>query len=164
MSGTESREGMREITVDLERVDDSFHFIARNEAGFEVHIDDATAREDGSALGAGPMQLVLMGLAGCSGVDVASILRKSKCRVESFHIRVTGKRERGAVPSPYLGFHLHFDLTGDVHTRRLDRAVRLSVEKYCSAAATLRYSGPITASYSVNGEHFDSDVHLGPDV
>ena len=157
-----TQDGMREIRVELERVDDSFHFVARNMDGFEVHVDDATAREDGVGRGAGPMQLLLMGLAGCSGVDVASILQKSRSRVDSFRIEVTGLRERGAVPSPYLGFHMHFELTGDVETRRVERAVRLSVEKYCSAAATLRHAGPITASYSVNGERFDTDVRLGP--
>ena len=163
MIGMERSEDMREIAVELERVDDSYHFVARNEAGFEVHIDDATAREDGIAQGAGPMELVLMGLAGCSGVDVASILRKSRSRIDSLGVKVTGLRERGVVPSPYLKFHMHFALSGDMDARRVDRAVRLSVEKYCSAAATLRFAGPVTASFSVNGEYFDTDIRLGPD-
>ncbi len=160
----ELQDGMREIKVELERVDDAFHFVARNADGFEVHVDDATAREDGVARGAGPMQLVLMGLAGCSGVDVASILGKSRSRVDSLRILVTGVRARGVVPSPYLAFHMHFELTGEIEARRVERAVKLSVEKYCSAAATLRHAGPITASYSVNGERFETDVRMGPDA
>jgi putative redox protein len=155
---------MRRIQVELERVDDAFHFVARNAAGFEVHIDDATAREDGVAHGVGPMQLLLMGLAGCSGVDVASILRKSRQSIDALRIQVTGLRAENETPSPYLGFHMHFELEGDVDPKRVEHAVRLSVTKYCSAAATLRHAAPVTASYSVNGEHHDTDVRLGPDA
>lgn len=155
---------MKEIRVDLERVDDSFHFVARNQQGFEVHIDDATAREDGIGHGAGPMQLLLMGLAGCSGVDVASILAKARQPVERFHIAVTGQRPDGVTPSPYTAIQMHFELFGDLDPGRVERAVRLSVEKYCSAAATLRHAAVITASYAVNGTRYETSISLGPDA
>lgn len=153
---------MGQVRVDLERVDDSFHFVARNSQGFEVHIDDATAREDGIGHGAGPMQLLLMGLAGCSGVDVASILRKARQDVRSFTISVVGEKPDARIPSPYERIHVHFSLEGELSPDRVGRAVSLSMEKYCSAAATLSRAAEITASYSVNGDRFESDVHLGP--
>jgi len=163
LNGMERTDGMREITAELEQVGESTHFVARNRTGFEVHIDDVSAHPEGEAEGASPMELVLMGLAGCSALDVASIMRKSRCRVDSFRVQVTGLRERGAIPSPYRGMHMHFELNGDMLKVRVERAVRLSVTRYCSAAATLQYAGPITASYSVNGERFETDIRLGPD-
>lgn len=149
--------------VSLERVDDATLFVARNAQGLEIHVDDATTRPDGIGLGAGPMQLLLMGLAGCAGVDVAEILRKGRSVVTSFRIDVVGDRPDGVHPSPFRTIHLDFALEGDLTADRVERAIRLSLEKYCSAAATLRHAARITVGYSVNGQSFASDITLGPD-
>ncbi len=155
---------MGKTTVTLERADDATLFSARNAQGFEVLLDDATARPDGVGRGAGPMQLLLMGLAGCSAVDVVSILGKSRQRIDTFRIEAHGDRPDGVHPSPFTAMHLHFVLEGDLQLDRVDRAIRLSMEKYCSAAATLRQAARITASCTVNGTPYDlDDLVLGPD-
>lgn len=155
---------MGKTTVTLERADDATLFSARNAQGFEILVDDATARPDGVGRGAGPMQLLLMGLAGCAAVDVVSILTKARQRIDAFRIEAQGERPDGAHPAPYTAMHLDFSLDGDLAVDRVERAIRLSMEKYCSAAATLRRSARITASFSVNGTRYPlEDLVLGPD-
>lgn len=154
---------MAQTRVYLERVDDATLFVARNAQGLEVHVDDATTRPDGIGLGAGPMQLLLMGLAGCAAVDVVDILKKGRFLVTSFTIGATGDRADGVHPAPFHSIHLDFSLEGDLTPDRVERAIRLALEKYCSAAATLRHAARITVGYSVNGQAFASDIALGPD-
>lgn len=155
---------MGKISVHLERADDSMLFSARNAQGFEILIDDATARPDGVGLGASPMQLLLMGLAGCSAVDVVAILQKARQPIDAFRIEATGERPDGVHPAPFTSMHLDFALEGELAADRVERAIRLSMEKYCSAAATLRQAARITASYSVNGVRYAlDDLVLGPD-
>lgn len=154
---------MAQTRVSLERVDDATLFVARNAQGLEVHVDDATTRPDGIGLGAGPMQLLLMGLAGCAAVDVVDILRKGRFELTSFRVEATGDRPDGVLPAPFRSIHLDFALEGDLTPDRVERAIRLSLEKYCSAAATLRHAARITVGYSVNGESFASNISLAPD-
>lgn len=156
---------MAQTTLLLERIDDATLFAARNPQGFEVLIDDPGERPDGIGLGASPMQLLLAGLAGCAAVDMVSILTKGRQVITSFRVSVTGDRPDGVHPRPFTAMRLAFELEGDLAPDRVDRAVRLSLEKYCSAAATLRHAGPITATCSVNGAAIDvSDLSLGPDT
>ncbi|WP_457653079.1 OsmC family protein [Rhodocaloribacter sp.] len=146
---------MATVNVKLEQLDDSFHFRASNADGNTVDIDDATSREDGVGKGVGPMQLVVMALGGCSAVDIVSILRKSRQKIDTFTIDVTGEKPDGVSPSLYERIHVHYALTGDLDANRVRRAVDLSLNKYCSVAKTLEPTARITASFSVNGERFD---------
>jgi len=90
--------------------------------------------------GARPMQLLLMALGGCSGVDVLSILAKQKQPVQKLLITITGEREN-TVPSPWKKVHVVFSFTEDVEEQKCRRACSLSLEKYCSVAETLRLAG-----------------------
>ena len=137
------------MNITLDRIDDAFHFRARNDAGYAVDID-AAAAIGGSEQGVRPMQLMLMSIGGCSGIDVVNILRKQKQPLEDLRITVDGEREAGAVPSLFRDITLHFHLAGDVDPAKARRAVGLSVEKYCSASATLAMTAEISWRVSVN--------------
>ena len=138
-------------SVTIEQLDDTFHFRASNEEGCTVDMDSIPDR-DGPPKGAGPMQLMLMALGGCSGMDVVIILNKARQRIDSFRINVSGERTKRGDATPYSRIHADYVLTGELDPSRVLRAVRLSVEKYCSVAKTLETLAEITFSCSVNGE------------
>jgi putative redox protein len=142
------------MKVTLHRLDDAFHFLAQNEDGNEVHFD-LTPEEGGTGQGAGPMQTVMMCLAGCSSIDVISILQKARQPLEDFDVEVEYERAAGQVPSLFTTVHMHFLLTGDLEVEKVRRAIDLSVNKYCSVAKILEKTAMITTSFSVNGTRYD---------
>jgi len=143
------------MKVKIEQLDGPFHFRAVNETGNTVDMDDGSAGE-GPPKGVGPMQMLAMALGGCSGIDIVSILRKSRQPVESFKMEIEGERETGAVPSLYTHLHAKYFFTGALDEEKVRRAIRLSMEKYCSVAKTLERSAAISYSFNINGRAFDS--------
>ncbi|MFT5144641.1 MAG: putative redox protein [Rhodothermales bacterium] len=143
---------MGKIDVRIDRVDDSFHFVGKNAQGIEVHMDDASERPDGVGLGMSPMQLLLIALGGCSGIDLASILGKGRQPVQGLSVEVSGVKPDGVAPSIFEDIHVTFRVDGPVELGRVARAVELSMGKYCSVAKTLELTATLTASYVVNGE------------
>lgn len=97
---------------------------------------DGSEEVGGEGRGMRPMELLLTSLAGCSAMDVLHILRKQRQPIEHLAIEVRGAR-KDAVPATYDSIHLVFTARGDVSDKKLQRAVALSVEKYCSVGASL---------------------------
>ena len=133
------------MTVDLVRVDDAFHFAATGTANVTVDIDAATDI-GGHNAGARPMEMLLMGLAGCSAIDVIVILNKQKQVIDDFKIQVRGERDMDVIPAPFKAIHLEYRLKGNLEEAKVRRAIDLSMDKYCSATAQLRPSAAITWS------------------
>ena len=133
------------MTVDLHRVDDAFHFAATGVANVTLDID-GSADIGGHNAGARPMEMLLMGLAGCSAIDVIVILNKQKQVIDEFNIRVQGHRKAGATPAPFTSIHLEYRLKGTVDEGKVRRAIELSMDKYCSATAQFRPTAEITWS------------------
>ncbi|WP_407526652.1 OsmC family protein [Lacibacter sp. MH-610] len=102
---------------------------------------DIPADQGGTGKGMRPMQTVLAALIGCSSVDVVSILKKQRQDYTSFKIEVDGNREAGKEPSLWENVELTFLFEGTVDAGKAYRAAELSIEKYCSVAATLRKAG-----------------------
>jgi len=128
------------VKVELERVNGAFGFEARDANGHSVKID--TSPETGGAnYGVRPMQLLLMGLGGCSGIDVLSILKKQRQHVTDFRMRLEGEREPGKEPSLWQNIDLVFELKGQIDKDKAEKAVALSMEKYCSVSETLKRAG-----------------------
>ena len=128
------------IKVEVDRVQGDFGFEARDANGHTIRID--TSPETGGVnFGVRPMQLLLMGLGGCSGIDIVSILKKQRQPVEGFHMTIAGDREAGVEPSLWQDVTIVFELKGNIDAAKARRAVDLSMEKYCSVAETLRKSG-----------------------
>ncbi|MGA0254692.1 MAG: OsmC family protein [Rhodothermales bacterium] len=146
------------VNVHLERQAAAFHFKATNADGHSIDIDDGTAYEDGKGHGVGPMQLLMMAIGGCSGVDLVSILQKGRQRIDSFTIDVTGTKPDGVAPSVYETVEVHFNLEGDVDPSRVHRAIELSLGKYCSVSRILEKTADISYRYTVNGEAFEGGL------
>ena len=97
-----------------------------------------------------PMEMVLMGVGGCSSVDVVSILKKSRQNVADCRVEIQAERA-DTVPAVYTRIHLHFVVTGkDIKESQVKRAVDLSADKYCSVSIMLGKGGvEVTHSYEV---------------
>jgi putative redox protein len=141
------------MKISLKRVDDAFHFEAKNEDGKTVHMD-AAEKMGGHNQGVRPMQMLLMSLAGCSGIDVINILKKQKQQVDDFQVEVEGEQEKlQDVAKIFTAIKIQFQLKGGIDPGKAKRAVKLSMEKYCSVEKTLRLAGAkIEHQIFLNGE------------
>ena len=142
------------MKVTLERLDDAFHFVGRNEDGIETHFD-VTEAEGGANRAPGPMQTVAMAAGACSGIDVILILQKQRQDIETFGVEIDYERATDQVPAVFTEIHIHFRLTGDLDPQKVQRAIDLSIGKYCSVSRMLEKTATITWSYAVNGTRYD---------
>lgn len=121
---------------------ENYQFTARSDSGHAVVMD--TSYMEGTNSGATPMELVLMGLMGCTGMDVISILRKKKKQFGYFRIECEAELTDD-FPKVYTNIHLHFTVKGkNVDEESVRRAIDLSREKYCSVSAMLGKTADIT--------------------
>jgi putative redox protein len=127
-------------TIEISRLSGDFGFEAKDENGHTV-LMDSSPESGGQNFGVRPMQILLMGLGGCSAIDVISILKKQRQEVVDYKMVVKGEREAGKEPSLWKEVDLEFHIYGDVDKDKAERAVELSVNKYCSVAATLKFAG-----------------------
>lgn len=128
------------IKIELERVQGDFGFEATDAAGHKVHMD-TSPDGGGTNFGVRPMQMLLMGLGGCSAIDIVNILKKQRQTIEDFKIHIEGEREAGKEPSLWKDVTIVFELKGVIDPEKAKRACELSMDKYCSVAETLRRAG-----------------------
>jgi len=139
------------IKIELSRLNDGFHMEAENEQGNVVQMD-ASPDIGGTNQGMRPMQLLLAAMGGCSSIDVINILKKQKQPLKDIKVTITGEREKDAVPSLYTEVHAHFRLFGNLDPDKAQKAVSLSVDKYCSVAKTLEKTAKVTYSVEIINE------------
>ncbi|HEY8928945.1 MAG TPA: OsmC family protein [Mucilaginibacter sp.] len=126
--------------IELSRVKGDFGFEAKDEQGHVVRMD-SSPESGGWDFGVRPMQMLLMGLAGCSAIDVITILKKQRQEIKDYKMVVNGEREAGKEPSLWKDINVEFHIYGNVDQDKADKAVELSIGKYCSVAATLEKAG-----------------------
>ena len=126
--------------IKLSRVNDDFGFEAHDQNGHTVKMD-TSPESGGKNFGVRPMQMLLMGLGGCSAIDVISILKKQRQDVQDYEMVIKGDREAGVEPSLWKDVELEFHLYGTIDEDKANRAVELSLGKYCSVSATLQKGG-----------------------
>lgn len=138
------------MKITLDRVNENFHFELKNERGHIVNVD---ARPDfgGNDMGASPMELVLMGVAGCSGIDMISILKKQRQEITSFKAEVEGERVQVGEAKPFKEINVVFFLEGPINEEKALRAAQLSFEKYCSVSKTVEPTATINYKVVLNG-------------
>ncbi|MFQ3261364.1 MAG: putative redox protein [Reinekea sp.] len=109
-------------------------------SGFEGFLDGA-AKDGDNAKGPSPMEMILCGLGGCSSYDVVNILKKSRQDVIDCKTELQAERAE-TVPAVFTKIHLHFTVSGhNLKPVQVERAVKLSAEKYCSASIMLERGG-----------------------
>jgi len=126
--------------VEILRLSNDYGFEGRDASGHTVKMD-SSAESGGQNFGIRPMQMLLMGLGGCSGIDVISILKKQKQTVEGFRMLIDGEREEGKEATKWKEISILFELKGSIDPEKAKRACALTIEKYCSVAATLMDAG-----------------------
>ena len=135
--------------IELKRTGSPFHFEAKNEGGKTVQLD-AAEEIGGTDKGARPMELFIMGLGGCTAIDVVMILEKQKQVIDDFDIKIDADRKKEGDASLFSQINIEYILKGQVDEDKLKRAIELSLNKYCSAAKTLEKTAEITYTYKVN--------------
>lgn len=122
--------------------------VAETGSGHTV-VMDGPSDHGGRDLAARPMEMVLVGLGGCSTFDVVDILKKARQMIKSCEVEVVAKRAN-AIPAVFTKIHLNFIVTGtDLSDKKVSNAVDLSMEKYCSVAEMLRNNVDITYGYEI---------------
>jgi putative redox protein len=140
------------MKVTLNRINDNYLFEAKGESGVPVFIDSKT---DEPSKGASPMELLLMGVGGCSAIDVVSILQKQRQEITSYKMEVVGQRKEVREAKPFEAIHVSLHLEGKIDEAKAVRAAQLSFEKYCSVSITMEASVKITYSIELNGKSLD---------
>ena len=123
-------------------------FVGQSESGHSVVMDGAP-ESGGRNLGVRPMEMLLMGLGGCSAFDVVLILRKSRQQITDCVADLSAERA-DSDPKVFTRIHVHFTVTGKgLDPKRVEQAVKLSAEKYCSASIMLGKTAEITHDFEV---------------
>jgi len=127
---------------------DGLQFVGESGSGHAV-VMDAYPEVGGSNTGMRPMEMVLVGLGGCTGMDVVSILKKKKEPFDGLEIKINGNTAE-TYPKKYTDIHIEFIARGkDLSEDALKRAIELSMQKYCSVKASLEGSANVTWSYKI---------------
>ena len=128
------------IEINVSRKEGDFGFEAVDVNGHTIKMD--TSPESGGInFGIRPMQVLLMGMGGCSAIDIVMILKKQRQVVDDFSMKIEGEREPGKEPSLWQNVNIIFELRGTIDVDKAERACELSMNKYCSVAETLRRGG-----------------------
>ena len=127
---------------------ENVHFTAVTESGHTVELDGSAAI-GGENKGGRPMEMVLAGLGGCSAIDVMSTLKKSRQQVTDCVIDIDAERA-DAIPAVFTRIHVQYTLSGNnLDPKKVDRAVTLSMEKYCSVTRMLEKTATITHDFKI---------------
>ena len=126
--------------------------VGRTDSGHAL-VMDGPPDLGGRNLGPRPMEMLLLGLGGCTELDVLMILEKARQKVTGCEVQIEAERA-AEVPKIFTKIHVHFVITGhDLDEKRVKRAVDLSAEKYCSASIMLAKTAAITHSYEIIHAH-----------
>ena len=135
------------IKVEVKWID-GMRFVAIPESGHAV-IMDSSKDKGGLDSGPRPMELLLISLAGCTGMDVIYILKKMRVQVQGFELKIDAERKQEH-PRYYSKVHVKYVFYGkDIPEDKVKQAIELSQHKYCSVSATMRAVGELTYSFEI---------------
>ena len=123
-------------------------FVGETGSGHAV-VMDGSPESGGRNLGPRPMEMLLLGAGGCTSFDVVAILKKSRQSVSDCYVEIEAERA-DSDPKVFTRIHMHFVVTGkDIKPEVVERAIRLSAEKYCSASIMLGKTAEITHDFEI---------------
>ncbi len=137
------------MKITLKRINDDYHFELQNERGHTLYLDNKS-EFGGHDLAPSPMELLLMGVAGCSAIDIISILKKQRQTITYYYTEVEGVREPIEEAKPFKKITVTIILEGDIDEIKAQKAAQLSFEKYCSVSKTLEPTATISYQVKVN--------------
>ncbi|HUW24922.1 MAG TPA: OsmC family protein [Gallionella sp.] len=123
-------------------------FLGETESGHAILMDGAPSA-GGRNLGPRPMEMLLLGAGGCTSFDVVSILKKSRQAISDCYVELEAERAE-TDPKVFTRIHMHFVLKGkDIKPEAVEKAIKLSAEKYCSASIMLGATAAITHDFKI---------------
>ncbi len=127
---------------------DHMTFVGESDSGHAV-VMDAAPESGGRNMGVRPMEMLLLGLGGCTAFDVVMILKKSRQAIVDCEVKIDSDRAQ-EVPKVFTRIHVHFIISGTrLDATKVDKAVKLSAEKYCSATKMLSETAEITHDFEI---------------
>jgi putative redox protein len=136
------------MKIAISRLDDAYNLKAVNENGKSVLLD-AAPEIGGGNNGMRPMQLLVSALGSCSAIDIISILKKQRQDLKDIKVELNAERERDKKPSLFTKIDVHFILIGNIDYSKAQKAVELSMEKYCSVSRILEKTATINYSFEI---------------
>ena len=139
---------MAKILTAIAKLEAGMRFDAQATSGYHVTLDSKEV-SGGQGSGFSPMEMLLVGLAGCTGMDVLSILRKKRQDVTGYEVHVQGIRT-DAHPGVFVEINVEHIVTGhNIQSAAVERAIELSETRYCGASAMLGKVARITNTYRI---------------
>lgn len=127
---------------------DNMQFVAWSGSGHAI-VMDASDKTGGENTGSRPMEVLLMGLLGCTGMDVISILRKMRVKIDRFELGVDTERAK-MHPMVYTKIHIIYSFWGkDINEAKVEKAIELSQNTYCSASAMFKKTAEVSYEYKI---------------
>jgi putative redox protein len=136
------------MEINLIRKNDKFNFEATNSVGQVVELD-AKTEIGGEGKGFRPMEMLLVGLGGCSGIDMVNVLNKQKEPLRDIKIGIKATRKDEEIPPIFDVIDIHFELSGALNPQKVERALALTFDKYCSVSNIIGRSATINFTYTI---------------
>ena len=145
------------MKIYLTRVNQAVRFEATNERGHRVTIE-GSHNIGGEDLAPSPTEYLRMSQAGCTAIDVVELLRKMRQKLDHIEVETEGHRATDQVPKVFTDIHLHYKLYGDIHPLKAEKAISMSIEKYCTVSKMINQVAKITHSFEIiNPNDFGDD-------
>jgi putative redox protein len=136
------------MKIYLKRVNDAVLFEAWNERGHTVHIE-GSRNIGGEDSAPSPTELLLMSQAGCTAIDIVELLKKMRQPVDHIEIEVNGERAADLIPKIFTSIHLHYTIYGNVKPAKAEKAISMSITKYCTVSKMIDQVAAITHSFEI---------------
>jgi putative redox protein len=137
------------MKIKLNRIGEPMHFQAINEFGSSLDMD-AKPAVGGTGKGMGPMETLIAALGGCSSIDIVLFLKKFRQEIMDIKVEIDADRDPEKIPSLFTKIHAHYHLYGDLDAKQVEKAISLSIDKYCSVAQIIKQTAPITYTYTIH--------------
>lgn len=139
------------MKITVKRLNNAVHMEAKNKDGATLQMDGS---EDIGGVNGGfrPTEMLLAAAAGCSTIDIIGILKKQKQNLKDVTIEVEGDKQKVETWSEFKTIHLHYTFKGDVDEIKAEKAIDLSLNKYCSVTKMLEKTAEVTSSFEIVNE------------
>jgi len=135
------------MKISIKKTEKNFAFVARNQEA-EMMLNAGSKLEEGN-MGFRPMETVLVAVGTCMAIDIMQILLKQRQQVNDFEMTVEGDRKTGGTSSPFTAVNMQLQIAGKVDEDKLQRAIDLSKDKYCSVYHSLRANISLNVDFTI---------------
>lgn len=135
------------MKISIKKTDKNFAFVASNNEA-NIMLNAGSKLEEGN-IGFRPMETVLVAVGTCMAIDIMQVLLKQRQQVNDFEMTVEGDRKTGGTSSPFTAVTMHLQIAGKVDEDKLQRAIDLSKDKYCSVYHSLRADINLKVNYKI---------------